>query len=108
LDSLWNPAREQGFAAGLNMAGKRTAYTKSVPFNVTRLAGLTTTIIGMVGRGRDDDLVGIARGDRETWRELPDAVLAQSGFEVNRVRLLVGEKTLLGAIVMGDQKLSLP
>jgi hypothetical protein len=27
---------------------------------------------------------------------------------VNRLRLLVGEKTLLGAIVMGDQKLSLP
>jgi NAD(P)H-nitrite reductase large subunit len=27
---------------------------------------------------------------------------------VNRLRLLVGEKTLLGAIVMGDQKLSFP
>lgn len=107
IDSLWNPARQQGFAAGLNMAGKRTAYVKSMPFNVTRLAGLTTTIIGMVGRGRDEDLVGIARGDSETWRELPDAARAQSGFDVNRVRLLVGEKTLLGAIIMGDQKLSL-
>jgi NAD(P)H-nitrite reductase large subunit len=108
LDSLWNPAREQGYAAGLNMAGKRTAYTKSVPFNVTRLAGLTTTIIGTVGRGRDEDLVGIARGDSETWRQLPDSTVSQSGFEVNRVRLMVGEKTLLGAIVMGDQKLSFP
>lgn len=48
LDSLWTPAREQRYAAGLNMAGKRTAYIKSVPFNVTRLAGLTTTIIGTV------------------------------------------------------------
>ena len=27
---------------------------------------------------------------------------------MNRLRLLVGEKKLLGAIVMGDQKLSLP
>jgi hypothetical protein len=90
------------------MAGKRTAYIKSTPFNVTRLAGLTTTIIGRVGRGHDEDLVGIARGDSETWRELPDAALAQTGFDVNRVRLLVGEKTLLGAIIMGDQKLSLP
>ncbi len=80
LDSLWNPARQQGYAAGLNMAGKRTAYSKSAPFNVTRLAGLTTTIIGTVGGGRDDDLVGIARGDSETWRELPDAMIAQSGF----------------------------
>lgn len=108
IDSLWGPAREQGFTAGLNMAGQRTAYLKKVPFNVTRLAGLTTTIIGTVGRGSDQDLVGIARGDSETWRSLPDAIVAQTGFEVNRLRLLVGEKTLLGAIVMGDQKLSFP
>jgi len=108
LDSLWGPARQQGYAAGLNMAGKKIAYIKSPPFNVTRLAGLTTTIIGTVGRGKDDDLVGIARGDSETWRQLPDSLVAQTGFEVNRLRLLVGEKTLLGAIVMGDQKLSFP
>jgi NAD(P)H-nitrite reductase large subunit len=108
LDSLWGPARQQGYAAGLNMAGKRFAYIKDVPFNVTRLAGLTTTIIGTVGRGRDDDLVGIARGDSETWRQLPDSIVAQTGFQVNRLRLLVGEKTLVGAIVMGDQTLSFP
>ncbi|HSA99640.1 MAG TPA: FAD-dependent oxidoreductase, partial [Anaerolineales bacterium] len=108
LDSLWSPARQQGQVAGLNMAGRKTAYVKAPPFNITRLAGLTTTIIGTVGRGHDDDLIGIARGDSETWRQLPDAMVAQTGFEVNRLRLLVGEKTLLGAIVMGDQKLSLP
>ena len=108
LDSLWNPARQQGFVAGLNMAGKTTPYLKSAPFNVTRLAGLTTTIIGMVGRGKDIDLVGIARGDSETWRDLPEAIVAQTGFDVNRLRLLVGKSTLLGAVVMGDQKLSFP
>ncbi|NOY98179.1 MAG: NAD(P)/FAD-dependent oxidoreductase [Chloroflexi bacterium] len=108
LDSLWGPARDQGYAAGLNMAGQQTAYVKSAPFNVTRLAGLTTTIIGTVGRGQDEDLLGIARGDSETWRQLPDAIVAQSGFDVNRLRLLVGEKRLLGAIVMGDQTLSMP
>ena len=108
LDSLWGPARQQGHAAGLNMAGRKTTYVKAPPFNVTRLAGLTTTIIGTVGRGRDEDLVSIARGDSETWRQLPDAIVAQTGFEVNRLRLLVGEKRLLGAIVMGDQQLSFP
>lgn len=108
IDSLWGPAREQGFVAGLNMAGHQTAYVKKSPFNVTRLAGLTTTIIGTVGRGNDEDLIGIARGDSETWRDLPEAIVAQTGFEVNRLRLLVGEKKLLGAIVMGDQKLSFP
>jgi nitrite reductase (NADH) large subunit len=108
LDSLWNPAREQGQVAGWNMAGRRTAYLKSAPFNVTRLAGLTTTIIGVVGRGKDEDMIGIARGDSETWRELPEAIVAQSGFEVNHMRLMVGEKNLVGAILMGDQTLSWP
>lgn len=106
LDSLWAPAREQGRTAGLNMAGRATAYIKPAAFNVTRLAGLTTTIIGAVGGGRDDDLAGIARGDSETWRQVPDAIVAQGGFEVNRLRLMVGQKYILGAIVMGDQKLS--
>jgi len=108
LDSLWSPARDQGQVAGMNMAGRKMAYLKSPPFNVTRLVGLTTTIIGTVGRGQDQDVVGIARGDSETWRDLPDAIEAQSGFDVNHMRLLIGEKTLIGAIVMGDQKLSWP
>ncbi|MBL8077753.1 MAG: NAD(P)/FAD-dependent oxidoreductase [Anaerolineales bacterium] len=108
LDSLWSPARDQGRIAGLNMAGQNKPYIKSVPFNVTRLAGLTTTIIGAVGHGHDDDIVGIARGDSETWRELPDAIVAQSGFDTNHVRIIVGEKNLLGAVVMGDQTLSTP
>jgi len=108
LDSLWNPARDQGQVAGMNMAGHKTAYLKSPPFNVTRLAGLTTTIIGAVGHGLDKDVVGIARGDSETWRDLPDAIEAQSGFDINHMRLVIGKKKLIGAIVMGDQKLSWP
>jgi NADPH-dependent 2,4-dienoyl-CoA reductase/sulfur reductase-like enzyme len=108
LDTLWGAALAQGKAAGLNMAGRSDTYRKAVPFNVTRLAGLTTTIIGTVGGGRDADLLGIARGDSETWRQLPDAITAQSDFDVNRLRVMVGERTLLGAIVMGDQTLSQP
>ena len=108
LDTLWGVAVAQGRAAGRNMAGQATPYHKSVPFNVTRLAGLTTTIVGTVGQGRDKDLIGIARGDSETWRQLPDALVAQTAFDVNRLRLLVAESNLLGAVVMGDQTLSLP
>jgi NAD(P)H-nitrite reductase large subunit len=108
VDSLWGPAREQGHAAGLNMAGDAVPYLKAVPFNVTRLAGLTTTIIGNVGRGSDVDLLGIARGDSETWRQLPEAIAAQSDFKVNRLRVMVGRQHILGAIVMGDQTLSQP
>jgi nitrite reductase (NADH) large subunit len=108
LDSLWNPARDQGHVAGLNMAGSKTAYLKSAPFNVTRLAGLTTTIIGTVGHGMDEDVTGIARGDSETWRDLPEAIIAQTGFDVNHMRLLIGEKNLIGAVLLGDQTLSWP
>ena len=108
LDSLWCTARHQGSIAGLNMAGQHEAYAKSVPSNVTRLAGLTTTIIGAVGSGRDRDVIGIARGDSESWRELPDAMVVQTAFEHNHVRVLVGARTLVGAVVMGDQLLSLP
>jgi NADPH-dependent 2,4-dienoyl-CoA reductase/sulfur reductase-like enzyme len=108
LDSLWGPARNQGTVAGLNMAGVSIPYEKPVAFNVTRLAGLTTTIIGSVGHGQDDDLLGIARGDSETWRKLPDVITAQNDFEVNRLRLMVGKRTLRGAIVMGDQTISRP
>ena len=106
IDSLWSPAREQGKVAGANMAGQDKVYIKPVPFNVTRLAGLTTTIIGMVGSGKEGEPLTIARGDSETWRRVPHAVVAQTGFEVNHLRLMVGTKSIVGAIVMGDQKLS--
>jgi len=108
LDSLWGSARDQGTAAGMNMAGQCMIYTKLIPFNVTRLANLTTTIIGAVGKGADRDLAGIARGDSEVWRLLPDSIAAQTSFEVNRLRILVGENSLIGALVMGDQTLSQP
>lgn len=108
LDTLWPVARAQGHAAGQNMAGQQTAYQKTVPLNVTRLAGLTTAIIGAVGRGGDADAPGIVRGDSETWRQLPESSVAQTHFDVNRLRLVVGRRTLAGAVVMGNQALSRP
>jgi NAD(P)H-nitrite reductase large subunit len=39
---------------------------------------------------------------------LPNTLTVAGGEEVNHVRLMVGERTLLGAVVMGDQTLSLP
>lgn len=108
LDTLWSQARAQGHTAGLNMAGHPTAHRRRVPFNVTRLAGLPTTIIGTVGVRGGEDLLGIVRGDSETWRHLPDAIVASSRHEVNRLRLMVGRERLLGAVVMGAQELSAP
>lgn len=108
LDTLWNAARSQGVAAGQNMTGRHVPFIKPMPINVTRLAGVTTTIIGAVGRWPDADMVGLARGDSEAWRQLGQALVAENQHEVNRLRLLVGPRTLLGAIVMGDQTPSRP
>lgn len=106
LDSLWPVARRQGEAAGYNMAGRRVPYRRGTPLNVTRLAHITTSIMGAVGQRDLDPDAEMVRGDSEVWRVLPDAIVAQKGFDVNRIRLMVGERTLLGAVIMGDQTLS--
>jgi NAD(P)H-nitrite reductase large subunit len=113
IQSLWAPARSMGRVAGLNMVDRTTCYRQDPSFNVTRLAGLTTTIIGAVGSGRDGTAPDIAHGDSEAWSLLPErsmgsVIAAQSGFEVNRLRLIVGQQTLMGAVLMGDQTLSQP
>lgn len=106
LDTLWWSARQQGELAGRNMAGGSIPYTRRPAINVTRLAGLTTTIIGQVAlEGRDGE-IQIARGDSESWQSVPDAIVAQDGFDVNHIRLMVGERTIKGAVIMGDQTLS--
>jgi NADPH-dependent 2,4-dienoyl-CoA reductase/sulfur reductase-like enzyme len=106
LDTLWSSALAQGQVAGANMTGAQTTYHKQVALNVTRLAGLTTTLIGAVGTGHGEDLVSIARGDSESWRITPEAWVVTDEHEVNRIRLLVGQHSLVGGLVMGDQTLS--
>jgi len=114
LNTLWSVAVAQGRVAGLNMTGQAHVYVPGVPLNVTRLAGLTTTIIGTVGRGRDEDVPGLARGDSEGWRQLADSaagmgpVMVQTDTAENHLRVVLGENTLLGALVMGDQTVSRP
>ena len=106
LNSLWAAAVRQGRAAGLAMSGYAEPYTKEPALNITRLAGLTTTIIGMVGGEKSKDTTGINRGDSETWRESPDAVVIQADQRGNRLRLMIGPRKLAGALVMGDQTFS--
>ena len=109
IDALWGVAMEHGKAAGSTMAGRSEPYRRPAPFNVTKIGGITTTLIGAVGTGgREGDLVTLSRGDSESWREQLDAfaVVADSG--ANHIRLVVGEDRIVGAVVMGDQTLSRP
>jgi NAD(P)H-nitrite reductase large subunit len=108
IDNLWYPGRKQGRVAALNMAGQNQMYQRTVATNVLRLAGVMTTIIGSIGSGRDDGQVYTTRGSSETWQQLPNTIASESSTEVSQLRLMVGEKVLLGALVMGDQKISRP
>lgn len=120
LDVLWPTALEQGKLAGANMTGARLAYVKGTACNVTMLANLKVTIIGAVGtkkdkdkekgkeKAKDKDLVTIARGDSESWRVAPTAWVLSDHNDVNRIRLFIGERTIVGALVMGDQTWSRP
>jgi NAD(P)H-nitrite reductase large subunit len=109
LDTLWWVAAEQGRVAGLNMAGGSARYVRAVPFNVTRIGRLTTTIIGAVGNGESDlDLETIARGDSESWRQHPTCIVLEQDKPHDRVRLILAGERILGALIMGDQSLSKP
>lgn len=106
VDSLWPIARQQGITAGKNMVGQSSAYVRRSPMNVTRLAGLTTTIIGQVGSPDQESDFHIVRGESESWQLMPDAVVCQNDYEINRLRLIIGKEHLLGAVLVGDQSLS--
>ena len=108
LDMLWNPAREQGRAAGLNMAGGTAIYQRAVAVNVLRLGGVMTTIIGAIGSGKNDSPLSFMRGSSETWQQLPNTIAVAKGGGVNQLRLLLGERKIAGALLMGEQTLSLP
>ncbi len=108
VDSLWTPGRMQGRTAAWNMAGRRQIYQRSADINVVRLGGIMISIIGAVGSGRDEDLVSVARGSSETWSAPPNSITSVEGGEVNHLRLMIGERTLLGGLIVGDQTLSIP
>jgi NAD(P)H-nitrite reductase large subunit len=108
LDTLWASAAAQGRVAGLNMSGRQVPYRKLVALNVTCLAGLVTTVVGDVGGEDDPDLVTITRGQSEAWHlgATSMSVVDQQGE--GRIRLRLGERTIIGALVLGNQALSEP
>ncbi len=109
LSSLWSVAREQGRVAGRNMAGERTVYRPLAPRNITQLGGIVVTILGAVGGGGvDDDLLAITHGDSETWRHRLDAFVFEHTQGSNRVRVLMDQRHIIGAVLLGDRTLDPP
>ena len=108
LEVLWSSAVEKGWVAGTNMAAGPLAYRKAVPLNVTRLAGYRVVIMGRVGSGEDADVKGVVRGDSETWSRLGEATTVVFDGPDRHLRLVLGEDSVIGAVVMGDQEVSFP
>lgn len=107
LEVLWSSAVSKGRVAGANMCGvDSVVYQKGLALNVTRLAGIKTTIIGSVGSGADTDLESISRGDSETWRGLGEALILESQSGDVHIRLALIDGAVAGAVLMGDQQLS--
>ena len=106
LDALWSSALAAGRAAGRALAGDTGHFAPTAGVNVTRLAGIPTTIIGAVGDPHgaavDADLVSINRGDSEAWRTSADGWAFEERRAACRIRVVVGERHVLGAVVMGD------
>jgi NAD(P)H-nitrite reductase large subunit len=106
LDTLWASALAQGRIAGLNMAGIRVAHRARAALNVTRVGGITATIIGRVGAGDDPDLLTLTRGQSERWAPDPDAWTIAGAVRGDRLRVLLSGRVIVGAVVLGDQRVS--
>ena len=61
-----------------------------------------------MGSGTDADLEGLSRGDSQVWSELSDKAIVEAQRGDAHIRLALGEHTIAGAVVIGDQALSYP
>jgi NADPH-dependent 2,4-dienoyl-CoA reductase/sulfur reductase-like enzyme len=106
LDTLWSSAAQQGTTAGYNMAGMRVPMRLHTPINITRVAGITVSIIGAVGSAEDPDLLTLTRGQSERWTHDPHAWSVGGARRQNRLRVVISGTAIIGAVVMGDQRVS--
>ena len=104
LETLWPTARKQGWVAGLNMVGEPTMYTHEPLFNVVRVGDIITATIGSI----EPALLTITSDNPESWQICRHPGDAVHNDKLSRVRVLLGERSILGAIVMGDQTLATP
>ena len=107
-ETLWPTARRQGYIAGANMTGAQIICKREAVFNAIRIAEIYTAIIGDVERQREPGILAVSSDDKESWqvcRQKEDVVHKDQS---NRVRVLVGAQTIVGAVVMGDQTLAQP
>lgn len=100
FETLWPKARLQGSVAGRNMAGERVPCKRNVLYNAVRIGGIVTTTIGAIAGKHGPDALTVNGRSGEGKQERHGGV--------NHVRVLVGQRKIVGAIVMGDQSAARP
>ena len=104
METLWPTARRQGWVAGLNMTGHDAVYTREALINVVRIGDIITATLGAI----EPSVLTVASNDPQNWQVCRQARDIAHDDKVNRVRVLLGEHSILGAVVMGDQTLATP
>ena len=116
VDDLWPSAIAAGRIAGANMAGARTPYSTSAPFNAALVFGAHITAIGQAGSGQrhgDDANLMLqyqSRGSSEAWWARPGGpyTSAWSHNGENSLRLVLRGNRITGALILGNQDLADP
>ncbi|HSH03504.1 MAG TPA: FAD-dependent oxidoreductase [Anaerolineae bacterium] len=113
LDVLWPSAVAEGKTAGYNMVGHTIPYQKEIPFNVCLLFGLHIAIIGQISpdpSGPDEEFQeALSRGSSEVWFTFPrNYASAWSNKGHQGIRLAWADDQLVGALLIGNQKLAEP
>ncbi len=86
---LWEPARQQGRVAGINMAGGAAVYQPGAIYHATRLWDLDLAAVGETNRpADDDDLLDFPKGT------------GQIAYR----KLVIREGRLVGALLLGEHK----
>ena len=102
LDTLWTSALAQGEAAGLDMAGAGAPFVPQGILNVVRPAGLSTTIVGMVGTKTEEHVAPLGWGDAEIFHLRADGRTIASQTASGRTRVVLTERRIVGAVVLAD------
>lgn len=116
VDDLWSSAVAAGRVAGANMTSARQPYVKGAPFNAARVFGLHITCIGQAGGGRggendpNETLQYQSRGSSEVWWSRPEGPYgsAWSHKGENSLRLVLRDRHIAGALIIGNQDLADP
>jgi NAD(P)H-nitrite reductase large subunit len=108
LETLWRNARRQGTIAGANMTGGRQVCEREATLNAVRIGDIITSTIGAVERMGDTDISMFVSSDKKIWEMYRHSVDMAHDDEICRVRVLVGQQIIVGAVVMGDQTPAYP